>query len=161
MKIANMPSICGGPHPNNPKRIIIHSIGEFIDTEGRDYYCTDWLEYLKISAHAFITPSGVVIKTRNSNQRAYHSKGNNRDTIGIEFMVPGLHNYVTFSKAIRKLYLTDIQYKAGVEYVKFLMDGISLFQANMIFRHSEIDPSRKIDPGAGFPWKQFLKDLAC
>ena len=89
MDIASLPL----KHPsrkNVPDRIVVHAIGEFIDTDPHDYYCVDFLAKLGLSAHAFVTPSGVVIRSVPDHEEATHAKSHNRNTLGIEFMVPGL-----------------------------------------------------------------------
>jgi len=71
---------------HSPKRIVIHAMGEYIDTEPVDYHAVDWLRKLGLSAHAFITPSGVVIRGRKDAQGAYHAKGYNAGSLGVEFL---------------------------------------------------------------------------
>jgi len=105
MKYANIPLPAGASH-NAPQRIILHAMGEFIDTDGRDYFAADFLKKLGLSAHMLITPSGVAIKCREYNQGAYHAKGYNTNTLGIEFLVPGLHTYESFLEAINSEYLS-------------------------------------------------------
>lgn len=155
MQIARMPSP-NGASKQSPKIIILHAIAEFIDLDPRDRYAPNYLEDLGISAHAFVTPTGTIIRCREDNQGAYHAKGNNTDSLGIEFMVPGVHTYATFIKAIEKPYLTRVQYKAGAKMVKLWVDKYNI---KKIVRHSDLSPSRKTDPGEGFGFDRFLKDI--
>lgn len=142
MKFIEKPNLFGGGF-QKPNKIIIHSMGEYIDDNVNIYHATEWLEHLKLSAHFLITPGGVVIKTRDIDRIAYHAKGHNTNTIGIEFLVPGIHDYSTFLKAIKTDYVTDFAWKSGIELIREL--GIK-----DIVRHSDIDPERKKDPGSGF-----------
>jgi len=153
-----MPLKHGGNTINIPNRIIIHAMGEFIDDEDRDYSAHGWLNKLGLSVHILLTPSGVPIRCRNDSQKAWHAKNNNTNTLGIEFLVSGLHNYSTFLKAIKKPYLTDSQYHSGIEIIdKWLMNY--KLTKDAVTTHHLIDPDRKYDPGDGFPLDKFLNDL--
>ena len=155
MQIANIPIEFGGGH-QKPNRIIIHAMGEFIDDgTGRVYSAVDWLKNLKLSVHSLVTPSGVDIRCRDDDQIAWHAKGYNANSLGMEFLVPGVHNYESFLTAIKTEYLTAEQYQAGVDQVREWMDQLSI---GRIDRHSDVSPGRKQDPGEGFPWQQFLHD---
>ena len=132
-----------------PKKIVIHAMGEFIDTENEDYYAVDFIAKMGLSVHAFVTPSGVVIRSRDDREGAYHAKGYNTDTLGVEFLVKGLHTYSTFLDAIKGEYLTTPQYQAGIDLVKGWMEKWNINKSNVVF-HSTLSPDRKFDPGEGF-----------
>ena len=155
--IINMPSIHGRENLE-PTAIVIHAIGEYIRLEGEDVYAPRFLRSRGESAHAFITPSGEVIVARNNDQVAWHARahGFNFKSIGVEFMVPGAHTWDTFRKAIQTDWVREVQYKAGVQFVKDLLD---LYPIGDIVEHSAIDPERKVDPGSGFPWLLFNEDI--
>lgn len=156
MIVANMPSV-HGPSKLEPDTIIVHAMAEFLDTAGRDYFAPDFLDRRGESAHAFITPSGVVIEAREYGEGAWHAREYNYNSLGVEFLVPGVHTYATFAKTIRSSYVTSKAYKAGVELVRFWIDASPL--TIDVLRHSDVSPGRKIDPGAGFPWTKFIKDV--
>ena len=145
-----------GLQKQTPNRIILHAMGEFIDTETEDAFAVDFIRSIGLSVHAFITPSGVTIISRDDTQGAYHARGHNKNTLGVEFLVSGLHSYSTFVEAIQTPYLTDKQYNAGVALVK---DWVTIHNIIEITRHSDVSPGRKLDPGNGFPFKQFLEDV--
>lgn len=153
--IAYKPSINGFVY-NEPKLVVIHAMGEMIDTDGVDYHASEWLEKLGLSAHYLITPSGIQIKTREETQGAFHAKGFNTDSIGIEILVPGLHNYATFLQAIKTNYVTDRQYASLVSLCRNLNKKYDLKWK----RHSDLSPDRKFDPGDGFDWGKFLTDIS-
>ena len=156
MKVARMPLSKGATH-QTPTRIVVHAMGEYIKGNDQDYHARDLLEAYGLSAHALVTPSGIVILCRAEDTGAYHAMGNNTNTLGVEFLVPGFHDYGSFIKAIQAPYLTDEQYEAGIMLMKHWM---SEFDINRIDRHSDIDPDRKKDPGVGFPWEQFVMDIS-
>jgi len=155
MRVANIPLEKHGGK-QTPKGIVIHSIGEFIDTEGDDYFAPEFLRKIGLSAHYFITPTGVVIRSVDDDTIAWHAKGFNTDSIGIEFMVPGLHTYSTFIERIQRPYLSKTQYAAGVKLVK---DLCTKYDIKYVKTHSELSPQRKHDPGAGFPLCKFMDEV--
>lgn len=156
MIVANMPSV-HGPPKLEPDTVIVHAMAEFLDTAGRDYFAPDFLDRRGESAHAFITPSGVVIEAREYSQGAWHAREFNYNSLGVEFLVPGVHTYATFAKAIKRRYVTRQAYQAGVELVRLWVEWAP--HGLDILRHSDVSPGRKIDPGTGFPWKRFLEDV--
>ncbi len=155
MNQAFIPLNHGADH-QTPNRIVVHAMAEYIHTEPMDYHAVDFLRRMALSVHAFITPSGVVIRSRKDTQGAHHARGFNKDSLGVEFLVPGVHTQATFLEAIKKEYLTPAQYASGVALVKGWVKNHGI---ERIDRHSELSPLRKQDPGEGFPWRRFLDDV--
>lgn len=132
-------------------------MGEYIrDDDGQVYSAAQWLDKLGWSAHILATPSGELIRCRDDNETAWHAKGHNVNSLGVEFLVAGEHDYGSFLSAIKTDYVTELQYNAGIHMVK---EWVDKWNIGIITRHSAIDPDRKQDPGTGFPWAQFLGDL--
>lgn len=158
MEIIDIPSK-NGPEKLRPNQIIVHSMAEFIEGGERDIYCVDYLERIGLSAHAFITPSGSIIRCREDNQGAYHAKGRNTIALGVEFMVPGVHTYSSFMETIdNKKWVSDAQFNTGVQLIRQWITKHEIAPVN-IFQHSEIDPFRKHDPGKAFPFDKFMDDV--
>lgn len=153
MNFAHMPSEYGGGD-NTPGLIVVHAIGEFIDTAAEDYFAPDFLDTLGLSAHVFITPSGVPIRCRDDSEIAWHAKGFNGDSLGIEFLVPGLHTYSTFMQVLSTDYVSVSAFATGAEVIQ---NWISEHDITLIRKHSDLSPGRKVDPGNGFPWKALLE----
>ena len=156
MKTAYIPIPHGKEtHGREISRIVYHAMAEFIrDDDGQVYYCVDWLKKIGLSAHALFTPSGVVIRGRRDDQVAWHAKGYNFGSLGGEFLVPGIHDYTSFLERIKEPYLTEVQLRAGINQTLEWLGkhkGIKHVDA-----HSEIDPDRKYDPGAGFEREIYL-----
>lgn len=143
-----------GARSQQPGRIIVHAMGEFIG----GVHAVDFLrDVVKLSAHILVCPDGEIIRCRQDTQGAYHAKGFNDNSLGIEFLVAGEHTYGSFLGAIKKEYLTPIQYEKGMEFVRnqwHLKLGITKMD-----RHSDVSPERKVDPGAGFPWDRFCREV--
>ena len=160
MKYANIPLPAGATH-NAPVLIVVHAMGEYIDTDGRDYFALDYLKKIGLSAHIFITPSGVAIKSREFTEGAHHVKGHNTNTLGIEFLVPGLHTYESFLEAINTQYVTDAAFKTGLEVVREYLNRMpnTPKPREVIRTHAELNPGRKFDPGKGFPYNHFLNAI--
>jgi N-acetyl-anhydromuramyl-L-alanine amidase AmpD len=160
MKVANIPLERGSDH-NAPAMIVVHAMGEYIDTENEDYHAVEWLRKLGLSAHAFVTPSGIVIKSREFSQGAYHAKGYNTNTLGVEFLVPGLHNYKSFIDAIKTPWCSENQFNAGLKLCGEWIARMSGEKdpVKVVKRHSDLDPTRKIDPGSGFNFHKFVQEL--
>jgi len=152
MNIHNIPSSKGSLR-NNPDSIVIHAMGEFIKCNGSYSHAVDFLRGIGLSAHALICPDGSVIQCRPIDKGAYHAKGHNTTSIGIEFLVSGAHDYESFIDAINYDYLTNAQYRAGIDLCREWGEGLN------IVRHSDIDPQRKKDPGEGFPWIDFIDEI--
>lgn len=153
--IANIP-LKNGFTIQKPDKIIIHSMSEFISYQNEDFYAPYFLNKIGLSVHAIVTTSGVIIRCRDDRQGAYHAKGFNLNSLGVEFLVPGIHTYDSFLEKIKTNYLTKEQYNAGVKLVKKWMKD---FNIKDVRRHSDISPERKFDPGNGFPWTKFLNNI--
>ena len=150
-------SVYGTAH-QSPNRIVVHAMGEYILSEdGRGYdYAPDFLERMQLSAHALVTSDGTVLRCRNDDEGAYHARGFNAGSLGMELLVSGKHDYDSFLRTIKHPYVTDAQYAAAVMQCR---EWVRLYRITLIDRHSVVSPGRKFDPGAGFPWGKFLDDV--
>lgn len=147
-----------GKKHNSPRMIVVHAMGEFL-LDPHPIHATDFLAKLGLSAHALISPNGDIYICRDDNQGAYHARGYNTNSLGVEFLVKGHHNYGSFLEAIKADYITDEQWNSGTSFVKAWIRTHSITRDKVV-RHSDISPGRKVDPGAGFKWDAFLKAVA-
>ncbi len=173
MIIASMPLISGLAN-NTPKLLVIHAMGEIIriDQEAhdwykvnkgmnipiRDYHAYEWLKFRGFSAHGLIAPNGMLIKCREDDQGASHAKGHNVNSLGYEFLVKGIHTYAIFIETMKTDWLTNFQFTVGVELFKRKMSKWSI-DTNKVTTHHILTPTKKEDPGSGFPLNEFKTSL--
>lgn len=138
-----------------PTKIIIHSMAQYIKSDGI-HSAVSFLEKEGLSAHILIDPEGNVMRCRNDFEGAYHARSYNIGSLGLEFLVRGPHDYLSFIEMIKEDWATSEQIDAGIEVVRRWYD---IHDIQSINRHSDIDPTRKKDPGTGFPWEDFLKEI--
>lgn len=163
-----------GHRNNSPNRIVLHAMGQYILANqavldyyakqgirlelGRTYHAPEWLRVIGVSAHKLGDPSGLVIQCRYSSTGAYHASGFNKDSLGYEFLVPGIHTYGSLLEALRTPYLTSEAFDSGVEEIRGWMNKYNI-EKDRIDEHSKLSPDRKKDPGEGFPLTDFLNAL--
>ena len=110
----------------------------------------------KVSAHYMVERDGRAFRLVAEERRAWHAgvsfwKGErdiNARSIGIELVNPGEeHGYLPFPEAQIKALL-------------ILLDGVrarwEIGDGDLV-GHSDVAPSRKIDPGPLFPWKRLAE----
>lgn len=139
-----------------PNRVVVHAMGEYIKHGNSHLYAPAFLNEYRLSAHILVKPDGEVIRCRYDKEGAYHAKGYNTDSLGIEFLVEGEHDYSSFINKIKTNYITSAQYDSGIDVV---MDWMASYSILNIDRHSDLSPGRKVDPGTGFNWDKFKKEL--
>lgn len=154
MKVVNRFLQAGGGN-NRPKMLVVHSMAEFIRRGDDVVSAYDLLVELGLSAHALVCPDGTVIKSRPEMLVAWHAKGFNQDSLGVEFLVDGTYDYGEWVARIRTPWLTREQWLSGLELVS---DWMCRYKGSELVRHSDIDPKRKVDPGDGFPWSTFFDE---
>lgn len=143
-----------GARHNNPRMVVVHAMGEYL-LDPKPIHATDFLAKIGLSAHALVAPNGDIYICRDDDQGAYHAKGYNTDSLGIEFLVEGQHTYASFLETIKTDWVTQAQWIAGTKAVRNWVRGYDI-QSEKIVRHSDISPGRKVDPGEGFNWENFL-----
>ncbi len=163
MRIIERP-LAAGSRANDPKLVVIHAMGEYLK-DPDPIFAPDFLEKLGLSAHALIVPNGDVMICRSEQTGAYHARGFNTDSLGVEFLVKGLHGYSSFLDTIKTRWVTPMQWEAGIELVKswcnkYEIDPDDAGERTGVKRHSDISPGRKVDPGKGFDWVEFKRQLA-
>ncbi len=145
-----------GARRNTPKMIVVHAMGEYILDPG-PIHARDFLLKLGYSAHALVEPDGQIIICRTPDQGAYHARGFNTDSLGIEYLVKGNHDYGSFLDAMKTDWVTHAQWHSGIDFInQWLTDFDTITE---VVRHSDISPGRKVDPGVGFDWELFKQNI--
>jgi len=146
-----------GAMTQRPRRIIVHAMAYQIDYEGERLYAATFLARVGLSAHILVAPDGQRICCRYDRQGAYHAKGYNTDSLGIEVLVPNVYSYTPFVERIKEPWVGLRQLTATVDQVAGWCREYGIKpERGQLDRHSDIDPERKVDPGQGFPWQDFL-----
>lgn len=148
----------GEPTPENkPTMVIIHAMAYQIDYQGERLYAASFLDLMGLSAHILVAPGGDRIRCREDNQIAWHAKGYNVDTLGIEVLVPGVYGYQSFTQRIAEPWADNEQLQATADQLR---EWGSLWSIQQIRGHNHVDPERKVDPGRGFQWGRLMALLA-
>ena len=156
MKIRNLYS----PNFNRKKRskksikiIVIHYTGMQSERESLIRLCNP---KSKVSSHYVIRKSGKTFRLVQDNHAAWHAgkscwgKNNNlnKKSIGIELTNKGHRfGYTNFKKK---------QLLSLINLCRHLIKKYKIKKRNIV-GHSDIAPSRKIDPGEKFPWQILAK----
>lgn len=158
-----------------PKGIILHSMAEYLVYNGKKMYAKEFLKELKLSVHGFIKPDGKYDKMVETPSKAFHAgkslheglSGLNSHYLGVELLVPGQHDFGSFSKAIETPgTYTQEQFDTTVKVFKFWMDKYNI-PASRVVRHSDVSGDHvrgkgkgKTDPGSAFDWEAFQNALS-
>lgn len=147
------------PSPNFNARAtaVRHAVVHYTGMQSRDEALQRLCDPIaKVSAHYLIDQEGAVFRLVPEQQRAWHAgvsywrgvRDINSASIGIELCNPG-HDwgYRPFPGA---------QLAALNELLRGIFARHQL-PAEALLGHSDIAPSRKLDPGELFPWRDFAK----
>ena len=139
------------------KMIVVHAMSEYIMHDGKELYAPHFLNKIGLSCHYMVLPHGGIMECSDPENRiAWHAKGFNENSVGIELLVPGLHDYESFLDAIKKPKWSGMHQRQSL--VKLTYNLFSKFGNDLqVVRHSDIDPENKKDPGEGFQWDWFMK----
>lgn len=140
---------------NRPTRIVVHAMAEYLQGQ-QPRHAVKFLDHYGLSAHSLVAHDGTNFRCREDNEGAFHARGYNSNSLGIEFLVPGIHDYASFLEAIKRPWLEPAQYEEGLRQIQEWCDK---FDIHSIDRHSDLSPDRKVDPGEGFPFRELLHDL--
>lgn len=140
-----------------PDQIIVHAMAYQIDYHGERLYAATFLDRIGLSAHILCTHHGKLIRCRHDDEIAWHAKGFNRNSLGIEILVPQVYDYGSFLQRIQEPWIRPDgeSFRAAADVVAHWIRVWGI-DPDRVRRHSDVDPERKRDPGRGFPWDEFL-----
>tara|TARA_R100000027_G_C2245572_1_gene93147 strand:- start:837 stop:1328 length:492 start_codon:yes stop_codon:yes gene_type:complete len=157
-----------------PKGVIVHSMSEYLKLDDGPMYARDFLESIGLSVHGFVKPNGTYEKMVSSPGKAFHAghsewnglSGLNSHYLGFELLVPGTHDYGSFSKAIEtEGTYSEEQMKTSIDICRYWMEKYNIPAENIV-RHSDCSGDHvrgkgkgKTDPGSAFDWDRFQKAL--
>ena len=139
---------------NSVKLVIIHYTGMQSERETIKRLCNS---NSKVSCHYLINQNGKIFQLVKETHAAWHAgkscwgkyKNLNENSIGIELVNKGhKFGYTNFKTK---------QILALVKLCKTLIKKYKIKKKNIV-GHSDIAPSRKIDPGEKFPWRYLVKN---
>lgn len=137
--------------------IVIHATAT--DTLAHTFsYLIDSVEPHRVSSHYVIDRDGMVYQLVDESKRAWHAGVSewdgmtdlNSHSIGIEFQCPAVGEKLGD--------FTMPQIKSGIELCREIRQRHTIPLRNLV-RHSDIAPGRKQDPGALFPWDEFVAQV--
>ncbi len=144
-----------GGGSQTPKRIVIHCMAENVVLEGKQFSAWELLDHLKLSAHVLISPDGSRTRCRADTEVAWHAKGFNTDSLGVEVLVPDVFNLDQLQQRTKTTWVSQEQMASLAQQI---MIWKKAWPIERIDRHSDLDPARRwYDPGEGFPWEELLR----
>lgn len=163
MNIIDVPNGSHGGARKKVEGVVLHAMGEWVLSGGDYVHSSNLLQGLGVSAHAIALPDGRIVRQVDSWYVAWHAKGHNARTVGIELALEGTWDFASFENAMvgtRPERYTDEQIEAAAEWcrARSVEHGFPL-NAETVRTHSALDPDRKSDPGAIFPYQEFLAGL--
>lgn len=153
------------PSPNHgerrggisPDTIILHYTGMASAKGAEDWLCDPRSQ---VSSHYLVYEDGSVVQMVPETARAWHAGRSfwqgetdlNSRSVGIEIANPGhVLGYIDFP---------DAQIDAVILLCRDIMARWSI-PCRRVLAHSDIAPSRKIDPGEKFPWHRLAEEGIC
>ena len=134
----------------SPDTVILHYTGMATAKGAEDWLCDTRSQ---VSSHYLVYEDGATVQMVPEKARAWHAGKSywqgetdlNSRSVGIEIVNPG-HDfgYTDFP---------DAQIDAVIDLCRDIMARRSI-PVERVLAHSDIAPSRKIDPGEKFPWRR-------
>ena len=149
---------------NHHGYLMIHAMAEYIWYEGRMWNYAELLHQLGRGIHFAILPCGQIIQHNDPRTTLWHAKGDNRDSCGVELLIPGVFDLTALYTEInsREHYYHSTYYTGLLEIQKKLNKIGYLHSPTFNWDlHSAQSRGRKHDPGSSFSidkWTDMLRE---
>lgn len=125
-----------------------------LDHDAHPYFET--IRGLRVSAHFLVTRAGDPVQFVSTLHRAWHAGPS---------MLGGVPNVNDFSigvelEGVDDGEFTDAQYETLAPLTLCLMAAYPAIGSGRLVGHCDIAPERKTDPGPGFDWQRYRRDIA-
>jgi N-acetyl-anhydromuramyl-L-alanine amidase AmpD len=134
-------------------------MAEFVNDDGVVRYAPDFLDDIGLSVHYLIMPDGRKIRGVGDDFVAWHAKGYNHSSIGIELLVEGVWDYAEWRERIKlPTAYNRAQWNSAAKLVAELCGKYDI-PMHRVTTHHLLDIRRKFDPGEGFGFAQFMIEV--
>lgn len=124
-----------------------------LDHHAHPYFET--IRGMRVSAHFLITRTGELVQFVSTLRRAWHAGPSMLDgapdvndfSIGIEL------------EGVDDGGFTDVQYRILASLTGCLMTAYPGIRCDRLVGHCDVAPERKTDPGPGFDWQRYRRDI--
>jgi N-acetyl-anhydromuramoyl-L-alanine amidase len=125
-----------------------------LDHHAHPYF--EQIRGMRVSAHFLIARNGKLVQFVSTLHRAWHAGRSVLDgmpevndfSIGIEL------------EGVDDDGFTDAQYKTLAPLTRALMAAYPEINAGRLVGHCDVSPGRKTDPGPGFDWRRYRREVA-
>lgn len=125
-----------------------------LDHEAHPYFAE--IRGVRVSAHFLVKRDGAAVQFVSTLHRAWHAGRSVLDgvaevndySIGIEL------------EGSEQDAFTDAQYRSLAQLARALVSAYPAITPGRMVGHSDVAPGRKTDPGPGFDWQRFYRDVA-
>lgn len=174
--IVTSPLPHGQEHGRPIKQLVVHAAAEIVRNDDPaqgpvgDIPVLEFHAATEKSAHAYITPAGVLHHCVSRDRVAWHAKGFNTGRLGVELLVAGVHGYNSFLVAIGwdRLKWSPKVPRPADPFTPEQYETLGWWLARearfadlgwaAVTTHHLLTPAVKADPGPVFNW-QLTRDI--
>lgn len=124
-----------------------------LDHHAHPYFET--IRGMRVSAHFLVTRAGELVQFVSTLHRAWHAGPSALDG------VPGVNDFSIGIEleGVDDGGFTEAQYRVLASLTRSLMKAYPGINHDRLVGHCDIAPERKTDPGPGFDWQRYRRDI--